>query len=326
MEYRPEMQFPDMPIPDAKGARRAASFCAFAAVAETAIAYLFIIAFSFLTRDAAFDSDTYNDLLLIVNAVAVDLIAMPLCWLLLLRRVPKNLSPEIGARTPLSMKKLLFFLPCAFVLMYAGSLTGKLIDLLFKGGLSDVVFDTMSEVDPWTTLLCAVIVGPIAEELFFRKAMIDRLSAYHPMDAILFSALLFGLIHGNLIQFLYAFPLGVLFGIIYYRTQNIGYTILLHVAVNTVGGLLPVLVQRLETAGETNEGMAMLGTLATMLIGSLTAGLVVVGVIFLIRGRRQFLPIESDVPRFRRPFYINAGFIVACIVFTGLFVLAEILG
>ena len=61
MEYRPEMQFPDMPIPDAKGARRAASFCAFAAVAETAIAYLFIIAFSFLTRDAAFDSDTYND-------------------------------------------------------------------------------------------------------------------------------------------------------------------------------------------------------------------------------------------------------------------------
>lgn len=320
MEYQPETLHIVLPEPDAKGARRAASFCAFATIAENVIAYALVIAFTFLMRGAAMRERAYGNLSLIVNAVAVDLIAMPLAWLLLLKRVPKNASPEIEGQTPLSFRSLLFFFPCAFVLMLAGSLTGKLIGGMLGGGLSDAVGDTIGTADPWATLLCAVIVGPIAEELFFRKAMIDRMSAYHPTDAILFSALLFGLTHGNLAQFLYAFPLGILFGVIYYRTQNIRYTILLHIAVNTVGGLLPQLVTLLsDSLPETGK------TLVTMAYSQFILGLCVLGIILLIRKRREFLPIPSRIPRFRRPFYINAGFIVACVVFTGLFVLTEIL-
>lgn len=324
MEFQPDTQdcasYPEIRVPDAKGARRAASYCSFAAVAEITIAYALILTVSFLIRNVEIGERTYSNLLMLVNTVAVDLIAMPLCWLLLLRRVPKNPSPEIGTRTPLSFKRLLFYFPCAFLLLYAGSLTGKLIDAVLGGGLSNVVSETMSAIDPWATLLCAVIVGPIAEELFFRKAMIDRLSAYHPTDAILLSALLFGLMHGNLTQFLYAFPLGVLFGIIYYRTQNIGYTIVLHVVINCFGGLLPQFLTMLqESAPEYVSSLAMLLYVQFML------AMCVLGIIFLIRRRKAFLPIPSDVPRFRRPFYINAGFIVACIAFTALFVLTEIL-
>ena len=323
MEFQPDTQvctfYPETRVPDAKGARRAASLCSFAAVAEITIAYALLIPTTLLTRDISMSDQMRSNLSLIINTAVIDLIAMPLCWLLLLL-IPKDASPEIGTRTPLSFKKLLFYFPCAFALMLAGSLTGRLIDALLGGDLSNVVSDTMSAVDPWVTLLCAVIVGPIAEELFFRKAMIDRLSAYHPTDAILLSALLFGLMHGNLTQFLYAFPLGVLFGIIYYRTQNIGYTIVLHVVINCFGGLLPQFLTMLqESAPEYVSSLAML------LYGQFMLAMCVLGIIFLIRRRKAFLPIPSDVPRFRRPFYINAGFIVACIAFTALFVLTEIL-
>ena len=312
-----ETLYPETPVPDAKSARRAASLCAFAAVALTVIAYAIIFAVSLAAYGVA--GDLSADLVLIVNTAAVDLIAMPLCWLLLLRRVPKNAGPE-RERTPLSFMRLLFFFPCAFVLMYAGSLAGKLIGVLIEGGLSDVVTDAVSAVSPWTLLPCIVIVGPVAEELFFRKAMIDRLSVYHPTDAILFSALLFAMIHGNLTQFLYAFPLGVLFGVIYYRTQNIRYTILLHVAINAIGGAVPVL---LETAvGKLPEigGMALTAVYSLFILA-----MCVLGLVLLIVRRREFLPIPSENPRVRKPFYINAGFIAACVVFIGLFVASEIL-
>ncbi|MBR6038866.1 MAG: CPBP family intramembrane metalloprotease [Clostridia bacterium] len=320
METLPE----EIILPDRNGARRTASRCAFAAVVTMAIGYALVILYQYLTRDLVLPEQLGADLWLIVNTVVMDLIAMPIAWLLLLRRIPKDpaLQSDGAERTPLRVPMLLFFFPCVYALAVAGSIPGRIFGLL-GGDLTDPAADMILAMDPWAVILSTVILAPVAEELFFRKALIDRLSAYHPMDAILYSALLFGLIHGNLTQFLYAFPIGVLLGIIYRRTRNIRYTILLHMGMNTLGGLLPLLVQRLQTAGEGSEGMAMLGTLATMLVGSLTIGLVVVGVIFLVRGRRRFLPIESDLPRFRRPFYINAGFIVACVVFTGLFIMTE---
>ena len=319
-----ETQTSEIILPDRDGTRRTASLCAFAAVAVIAIGYALMIVYSVLTRDLAIGEQIATDLWLIVNTVVMDLIAMPLAWVLFVRRIPKaSVSESDGAeRTPLRVSTLLYFFPCVYALAVAGSIPGKIAGLL-GGDLTDPAAAVILDVDPWAVILCTVILAPVAEELFFRKALIDRLSAYHPTDAILYSALLFGLIHGNLTQFLYAFPIGVLLGIIYWRTKNIRYTILLHMGMNTFGGLLPLLVQRIEKAGEGSEGMAMLGTLATMMIGSLTIGLVVVGVIFLIRGRRRLLPIPSEIPRFRRPFYINAGFIVACIVFTGLFIVTE---
>ena len=204
--------------------------------------------------------------------------------------------------------------------MYAGALMGTLIGMLFKKGLSNVVEQAIGSVDVWVSVLCAGIIGPVAEELFFRKAMIDRLSKFHPTDAILFSALLFGLIHGNLTQFLYAFPLGILLGIIYYHTQNIGYTILLHAALNALGGLVP---QLLTGPAEGEASIVLL--LGSAVFGLFVLAMFITGVVLLIVKRKQFLPIPSDRPHCGKPFFLNAGFIVACIAFIALFVLTEIL-
>ena len=310
--------------PDARSTRRAASICSFATVVAVAISYTLLLAFSILKSKLFPETEISDSLWLIVNTGVNDLIAMPLAWLLLLRRVPRHDAAEDDmTKTPLLFGKLMFYLPCVYVLMMAGALTGRLIGMLLGDGLADVVSEALLPVSPWVTLLCAVIVGPIAEELFFRKAMIDRLSGFHPTDAILLSALLFGLMHGNLTQFLYAFPIGVLFGVIYYRTQNIGYSILLHIAVNALGGLIPQLVEQLGNwVSGFSEG---LGTLTVLFYGQIVLWLCVLGLIFLIRGRRQFLPIPTEKPRFRRPFYLNAGWIVACVLLTGVFILNEIL-
>ena len=58
---------------------------------------------------------------------------------------------------------------------------------------------------------------------------------------MLTSAALFMLMHGNVIQYPYAFAVGLVFAWIYYKTGSLLSTILLHAAVNFIGGVLPFL-------------------------------------------------------------------------------------
>ena len=78
-------------------------------------------------------------------------------------------------------------------------------------------------------LVITLAVTPgIFEELFFRKAVINFSIKYGKIFALLFSALLFGMLHMNLSQGLFAFMMGLLFGGIYLYTGDIKLTMLIH--------------------------------------------------------------------------------------------------
>lgn len=85
-------------------------------------------------------------------------------------------------------------------------------------------------------LLAMVIVGPIAEEMLFREAILGEMvrRGAKPWVAIVISAVAFGVVHMNLTQGLYAIPMGILMGIIYYRTGNIVLSAILHMINNLV--------------------------------------------------------------------------------------------
>lgn len=85
-------------------------------------------------------------------------------------------------------------------------------------------------------LFTLIVVGPIAEELLFREAIAGEMlrRGANPWVAIVVSAIAFGVIHLNLAQGLYALPMGLLFGIIYYKTGNIVLTSFLHIFNNFI--------------------------------------------------------------------------------------------
>lgn len=88
-------------------------------------------------------------------------------------------------------------------------------------------------------LLTIAIIGPVAEELLFREAIEGEMlrRGAKPWAAIIISALAFGIIHLNLAQGIYAIPLGIIFGIIYYKTGNVIVTSLLHILNNSFAAL-----------------------------------------------------------------------------------------
>lgn len=82
------------------------------------------------------------------------------------------------------------------------------------------------------------IVAPIAEEMVFRGAVLRTLLKFFSSRAywvaIVVSALLFALVHGNMAQGVHAFLIGLLLGWMYYRTGSIVLGIVLHWVNNSV--------------------------------------------------------------------------------------------
>lgn len=92
-----------------------------------------------------------------------------------------------------------------------------------------------------------MLLAPVYEELVFRGISLSssrRAFTCRHSDAIaiLLSALLFALYHGNLVQFCYALPMGILLALLATWTSSLLPSILLHITINVSSyftGMLP---------------------------------------------------------------------------------------
>ena len=87
--------------------------------------------------------------------------------------------------------------------------------------------------DTVSMFLYASFLAPISEELIFRGFILRSLRPYGKRFAILGSAFLFGLFHGNLLQTPYAFLVGLVLG--YTAVEySVGWSMVLHIFNNLV--------------------------------------------------------------------------------------------
>lgn len=181
---------------------------------------------------------------LILSSAAQYLVAFPI-FLLMMVGIDKS-GEKVQRKLSLSDFFILFLIGEA--LMYVGNLIGNLTNEFIGGFMGEVPENgldiVISKTPMWLIFILMVIIAPIVEELIFRKLMIDRLSIYGDRMAIIFSALAFGFIHGNLYQFFYATLLGALLGYVYTHTRNIKYSIYMHMIINFLGSVVAIPVQK----------------------------------------------------------------------------------
>lgn len=134
----------------------------------------------------------------------------------------------------------LALMPAFFLINYLG-----ITEILQNDSDIMIVSQLLS---PIAVIVVLGIIGPIVEELFYRQMLISSLSTYVPSwVAITISSLLFACLHMDtltlnegLLVIPYFFS-GIILGILYKKTDNILFPIILHVSGN-VTGLIPLLM------------------------------------------------------------------------------------
>lgn len=191
----------------------------------------------------AVDSSLLTDfnVLTIASAICNYILPFPILFYLM-KKIERN---DIEKQS-IGLKTFLLYLSITFTLMWIGNIVGlaitSAIGSVFQTEVTNPVQTLINSSDIWLNLVLISIIGPIFEEIFFRKFLIDRTIKYGARVSIILSAVIFGFFHGNLSQLFYAFLLGGFFAYVYIKTGRIIYTITLHIIVNLMGSVVSLFV------------------------------------------------------------------------------------
>ena len=174
-------------------------FATFGLIAFSAIAALLLGGYLKNAGEAVISF--YDNYFLIFNEILIG--SAVAVGALLLIGLPRY-APE---RAPVNKRLFLILLcisiPVASIGNTAGSILTTTWNIITGNEVSNQLTEILTETPAWQTALCAGIIAPILEELFFRKLLIDRMRRHGDFAAIFTSALLFGLFHQNFSQFFY---------------------------------------------------------------------------------------------------------------------------
>lgn len=91
----------------------------------------------------------------------------------------------------------------------------------------------------WSQIAATVVSAPLLEEVLMRGLVYERLkeATGNIRMAMIASALIFGLFHGNVVQGIYAFVMGLFFVQVYEACGSLALAVLAHIVANTVSVL-----------------------------------------------------------------------------------------
>lgn len=191
-----------------------------------------------------------HTLLFLIPMLSTYIIAVPL-MMLVISRIPK--ARRIESREMTTKQWVVTFLICyagMYVANLAGTMVTNIIGQFKDNAVSNEILEIIFSNSMWANILVAVLLAPIIEEMLFRKMLIDRTIQYGEGISVFLSALFFGLFHGNLNQFAYAFVIGGVFGFVYVKTGKIKYTIEMHMLINFLGSAVSISLMKLAGLDE----------------------------------------------------------------------------
>lgn len=268
----------------------------------------------------------------LLSFVAIYCIATPIAFIAL-KPLP-TANPNVGE---MKIKHLIGALCICFAGMQIGSYFSNIIitftESITGKTLVNPVESSLSTGNLMISALCVGIIFPILEELLFRKLLCGKLLPLGEKQAIIISAAIFGLIHGNLFQFAYAFLLGLIFGYVYVKTGKIIYTIIFHCIINLYGGvfaqyvlskiplekleeILDWIVENpdatsnidllLEKIGPYLGGLGLYMLYAYVMMGLAFAGIIVF-IVIAVKNQITFNQAQLKTTKPASNFFLNAG-------------------
>lgn len=118
---------------------------------------------------------------------------------------------------------------------------GILVALLMQifPSYNEVAKTISSSTDSIFSLISIIVLIPICEEIIFRGVIFGYLKKrYNLVVSLIIQALAFAFMHGNIVQGIYTFILGLVLGIIYIYTNSLYGSMLMHIIYNLLGSVV----------------------------------------------------------------------------------------
>lgn len=158
-----------------------------------------------------------------------------------------------------------------------------------------------------SSFLYVVIIGPIVEELVYRGGILMGLRRFGDRFAVGTSSIIFGLMHGNIPQIIFATMAGLVLGYICVKTNTLRYAILVHMTNNFIATVLSdYLYPNLSD------------TAINIVDWTFTIGFIILGgiVLYLVRGHLR-LECVGEIPVYQpyRRYFTRVPMVLVMIVF-----------
>ncbi|MBV6645780.1 MAG: CPBP family intramembrane metalloprotease [Cyclobacteriaceae bacterium] len=140
-----------------------------------------------------------------------------------------------------------------------------------------------------------VIAAPVFEELIFRGIMLDGfLKKYSPAKAILWSSILFGVVHLNPWQFVAGLVMGIFIGWVYYHTRSLAYAIIIHASANLSGFIMRLYIDPGEYLASTSDVGFFGGATNYAILIIVCVSICLINYLFLRRAFNKNRPVDPD--------------------------------
>lgn len=270
-----------------------------------------------------------GDFSLLVSMLPMYLIGMPVL-ILLVRTIPADRVERHPIRAGSFIVAVIMSFGAVYLTNIIGNIITAVIGLLKGGSVQNQLANVTESTSLWMIAFWMVICAPFMEEYVFRKLIVDRTIRYGQGVAVLLSGLMFGLFHGNLNQFVYAFVLGLLLAYLYAKTGNLKITIAIHMMINFMGGLVSSALMRaidldeyleivsymdmdamMAYISENMAGLLAYGAFLIFVFGMLIAGLVLF-IVCLAKKKFTFARGQVVIPRGKRfsTIFLNVGMLL----------------
>ena len=170
----------------------------------------------------------------------------------------------------------------------------QLLKSLLHLNFSDISFDFGDGIGGFIVSFVSLsIFAPIFEEIIFRSAVYRHTEIMGQSFAVVFSAIVFALMHGNLEQLPYTFVMGLGFAYLFAKTRSLLIPMLLHFLTNTTTVIFTSIIgttdtDELSTLLSNRDFAAVIPTvLYSLVIYGIIIAAIVLGIIELVRTIRR---------------------------------------
>lgn len=200
-----------------------------------------------------------------------------------------------------------------FVCLVANYITSLLVDVASMAGINLTYPDSATPsglLGRIAYVIAIAVVPPLVEELGMRGVVMQPLRKYGDSFAIVISALVFAILHGNLVQSPFAFMAGLAIGYAVCLTDSLWTGVMIHFANNLYSTLTCFLVEDVPDV-ETQNKIYLVIVIVLFIISIIGS----VGFMF-VRGKQKLgkqTTALSDSKKFA-VFFFNPAMIIAILI------------